>query len=45
MIPLYYNPTDYVAYWEPLKRPENTPLYGIVTETWWMEPTPEDEKD
>lgn len=45
MIPLYYNPTDYVAYWKPLKRPENTPLYGIVTETWWMEQTPEDEKD
>lgn len=40
MIPLYYNPVDYVAYWKPLKRPEITPLYGIVTETWWMEPTP-----
>lgn len=37
MIPLYYNPRDYVAYWPPLKHPENTPLYGIVTETWWMD--------
>jgi ABC-type oligopeptide transport system substrate-binding subunit len=37
MIPLYYNPYDYVAYWKELKRPEKTPLYGIVTETWWME--------
>lgn len=45
MIPLYYNPTDYVAYWEPLKRPENTPLYGIVTETWWMEAPQKDDKD
>ncbi len=37
MIPLYYNPYDYVAYAKGLKRPEKTPLYGIVTETWWME--------
>ncbi|MEM6811534.1 MAG: extracellular solute-binding protein [Pseudomonadota bacterium] len=35
--PLYYNPHDYVAHWKPLKRPENTPLYGIVIESWWME--------
>lgn len=35
MIPLYYNPQDYVAYWAPLKRPETTPLYGMVVETWW----------
>jgi ABC-type oligopeptide transport system substrate-binding subunit len=38
MIPLYYNPRDFVAYWPPLKRPENTPLYGMVIETWWMDP-------
>lgn len=37
MIPLYYNPYDYVAYWKPLKRPETTPLYGMVVETWWMD--------
>lgn len=37
MVPLYYNPYDYVAYRDGLKRPKNTPLYGIVTETWWME--------
>ncbi len=37
MIPLYYNPQDFVAYWKPLKHPEKTPLYGIVTETWWMD--------
>ncbi len=39
LIPLYRNPTDFVAYWKPLKRPETTPLYGIVTETWWMDDT------
>lgn len=37
MIPLYYNPKDFVTYWKPLKRPKNTPLYGIVVETWWMD--------
>ena len=37
-VPLYYNPNDYVAYWDTLKRPEFVPLYGIVLETWWMEP-------
>ena len=36
MIPLYYNPSDYVAYWKPLNHPETMPLYGTVLETWWM---------
>ena len=40
LIPLYRNPTDFVAYWKTLKRPETTPLYGIVTETWWMDDAP-----
>lgn len=38
MVPLYYNPTDFVAYWEPLAHPESMPLYGTVLETWWMKP-------
>lgn len=37
MIPLFYTGEDYVAYWQPVKRPQTTPLYGIVLETWWME--------
>jgi ABC-type oligopeptide transport system substrate-binding subunit len=45
MIPLYYNPVDYVAYREPLKRPETTPLYGMVIETWWMDQEGNDNKD
>ena len=36
MIPLYYNPKDFVAYWEPLAHPETMPIYGTVLETWWM---------
>lgn len=37
MIPLYFNPNDYVAYWHPLKHPETMPVYGTVIETWWMD--------
>ncbi len=37
MIPLYYAGKDYVAYWHPVQRPANTPLYGMVLETWWMD--------
>lgn len=37
MIPLYYNPKDFVAYWKSLKKPETVPLYGMVIETWWQE--------
>jgi len=38
MIPLYYNPRDFVAYWPPVTPPPKTPLYGTVLETWWMAP-------
>jgi len=36
MIPLYYNPRDFVAWWKPLAHPDTMPLYGTVLETWWM---------
>ena len=38
MIPLYYGGVDDVAYWKPVHRAEKTPLYGMVLETWWMDP-------
>jgi microcin C transport system substrate-binding protein len=38
MIPLYYAGADYVAYGRKLRHPEKTPLYGMVIETWWIEP-------
>lgn len=34
-IPLYYNKKDFVAYRDGVTRPEITPLYGMVVETWW----------
>lgn len=37
MVPLFYPGVDHVAYWKPIQRPETTPLYGLVLETWWMD--------
>lgn len=36
-VPLYYAGKDYAAVRTAIKRPAQTPLYGIVTETWWHE--------
>lgn len=35
---LFYSGADYIASWKPLKHPANVPLYGVVPETWWMDP-------
>lgn len=43
MIPLYYNPRDFIAYWKPLAHPQKTPLYGPVLETWWMDDAKSDQ--
>ena len=37
MIPLFYNGQDYFSYSAAIKHPENTPIYGAVIETWWMD--------
>ena len=37
-IPLYHQEDDGVAYWDRFGRPDVTPLYGIVVETWWEDP-------
>lgn len=34
-VPLYHMNEDRVAYWDKFGRPDSTPLYGIVTESWW----------
>ena len=38
MIPLYYLGVDLVAYWQPICRPEVTPSWGLVFETWYAAP-------
>ncbi|HEY0837310.1 MAG TPA: extracellular solute-binding protein [Azospirillum sp.] len=37
MVPLFHATADRVARWHWLRRPEVTPVYGAVTETWWVE--------
>src|SRR6218665_1872861 len=37
MIPLFYAGKDMVAHKTEVKRPENTPVYGVVLESWWRE--------
>lgn len=37
MIPLYYAGTDFFAHKSQITAPDNTALYGAVTETWWMD--------
>lgn len=34
-IPLFYQPTDRIAYWVELQRPEFAPLTGIQLDSWW----------
>lgn len=37
-IPLYHTGRDFVAHKKHIKRPANTPIYGMVLETWWANP-------
>lgn len=36
-IPLYYAGYDMVAYRNHIRRPSQTPVYGMVLETWWAQ--------
>lgn len=36
-VPLFTLGVDYWAYWNKIKRPNQTPLYGASLETWWHE--------
>lgn len=37
VVPLYHLPKRWIARWSHIGRPENTPLYGPIPETWWRE--------
>jgi peptide/nickel transport system substrate-binding protein len=37
VIPLFYQPDQWVAHWARLKQPEETSLYGYKINTWWAE--------
>ncbi len=36
-IPLFYKGKDYIGHSKNVKYPEVTPIYGAVTESWWMD--------
>ena len=38
LLPLYHLNDDRYAYWDKYGRPEITPVYGAVLDTWWEEP-------
>lgn len=40
MIPLFYPGADLIARYTEVKRPEITPVYGVVLESWWRETAP-----
>lgn len=42
VVPLFYLPRQWVAYWRTLERPEETPLYGYQIDTWWHGPSGDD---
>jgi microcin C transport system substrate-binding protein len=37
MVPMWYKPTDWLAYWDEFSRPERRPRYGIGTAAWWFD--------
>ena len=36
-IPLFHLPDQWLARWTRIRRPQTTPLYGYLPETWWSE--------
>jgi peptide/nickel transport system substrate-binding protein len=37
VVPLYYQPAQWVARWSHIKRPDAKPVYGPQYQTWWRE--------
>ena len=35
VIPLFFIPKQWVAYWTRLQHPETTPLFGYNVDSWW----------
>lgn len=36
VIPMFYPPVQWIAYWKHLGRPEKVPLSGFNLDTWWV---------
>jgi peptide/nickel transport system substrate-binding protein len=39
VIPLFYLPRIWVAYWKHLQSPSVAPLAGVDVDTWWSDRT------
>lgn len=37
VVPLYYQPKQWVAHWNRIRHPEKTSIYGYQLSTWWSE--------
>ena len=37
VVPLYYQPEQWVARWSRIHHPEKTPIYGYQLPTWWSD--------
>ncbi|MGO4683618.1 extracellular solute-binding protein [Hyphomicrobium sp. 2TAF46] len=37
VVPLFFAPRQWVAYWARLQHPDKTPLFGYAVDTWWTE--------
>lgn len=37
VIPLFHIPKQWLAYWQRLKHPEKTPLFGYSADAWWVD--------
>lgn len=37
VVPLFHLPKQWVAYWNEMKRPSTTPLYGYQINAWWQD--------
>ncbi|HEV7417366.1 MAG TPA: extracellular solute-binding protein [Tianweitania sediminis] len=37
LVPLYFQPEQWVARWDHIRHPERTPVYGHQLPTWWSE--------
>jgi len=35
IVPLYYAPETWIAYWSKLDRPDKAPLFGVDLSAWW----------
>ena len=38
VVPLFYLPDQWVARWSHIDRPQQTSLFGYLSETWWRQP-------